>query len=79
MSVFRSVFRASVPLMRPTGQQVRRLNLHEYQSMEIMKSYGVAIPNSLPAETPEDAEKAYLKLKAGKDGMCFNSSFSFLL
>ena len=24
---------------------VRNLNLHEYQSMEIMKSFGVAVPN----------------------------------
>jgi len=36
---------------------VRNLNLHEYQSMQIMDSFNVAIPAGGPAFTPEEAEK----------------------
>ncbi|EQC28226.1 succinyl-CoA synthetase beta subunit [Saprolegnia diclina VS20] len=64
MSLFRTVAKAA-PLLRAPGQQVRRLNLHEYQSMEIMKSFGVAIPASLHATTPAEAEAAYNTLKGG--------------
>lgn len=31
--------------------QVRRLNLHEFQSLEIMKDFGVATPQGIPADT----------------------------
>lgn len=47
-------------------QQLRRLNLHEYQSLEIMKSYGVATPAGLPANTPEEAEANFNKIVNGR-------------
>ncbi|OQR89856.1 succinyl-CoA ligase beta-chain, mitochondrial precursor [Thraustotheca clavata] len=62
--MFRTAAKAS-SLLRVPGHQVRRLNLHEYQSMEIMKSFGVAVPSSLPASTPAEAEAAYNTLKGG--------------
>jgi len=34
------------------------LNIHEYQSKAILKSYGVAVPNGKPAFTVEEAVKA---------------------
>lgn len=40
------------------GQQVRRLNVHEYVSMKLMAEHDIDIPASVMAETPEDAEKA---------------------
>ncbi|KAF0710496.1 hypothetical protein AaE_012496 [Aphanomyces astaci] len=64
--MLRSIIKAT-PLLRPTGQQVRRLNLHEYQSMKIMQSYGVAIPASEAANTPEEAVQVYNKLKGGDE------------
>ena len=33
------------------------MNIHEYQSKAILKSYGVAVPNGLPAFTVEEAVK----------------------
>ncbi|KAF0695651.1 Aste57867_13545 [Aphanomyces stellatus] len=66
MSLLRTILKA--PLLRPQGQQVRRLNLHEYQSMQIMQSYGVAIPASQHANTPEEAVNVYNKLKGGDEG-----------
>ncbi|KAG9401021.1 beta' subunit [Aphanomyces cochlioides] len=65
MSLLRAL--AKAPLLRPQGHQVRRLNLHEYQSMKIMQSYGVAVPASQHANTPEEAEAVYNKLKGGND------------
>ena len=55
--------------MTPKSQHVRRLNLHEYQSMEIMQKYGVATPPGIAASTAEEAEKAYKTLRTsdGKD------------
>jgi len=38
------------------------MNLHEYQSKEILKSYGVAIQEGLVANTPEEAVEAANKL-----------------
>lgn len=54
-------------MLTPRGQQVRRLNLHEYQSMSIMEKYGVNIPPGIPADTPAEADKAYSKLRGDKD------------
>lgn len=47
-------------------QHVRHLNLHEYQSMEIMKEYGIQIPEGVPAMTPDEADKAYMKIVGNK-------------
>lgn len=57
---------ASALLAAPRSQQVRRLNLHEYQSLDIMKTFGVATPQGIPATTPAEAEAAFNKIKAGR-------------
>lgn len=48
------------------AQQVRRLNLHEFQSLDIMKGFGVATPAGIPATTPEEAEAAFNTIRAGR-------------
>lgn len=55
------------PLSAPAGagQQVRRLNVHEYVSMEIMAEHDIDIPASKMAETPEDAEEACAEIMDG--------------
>lgn len=42
---------------------VRHLNVHEYISMEIMQSHGIATPNCKVASTPEEAEEAFLSIR----------------
>eukprot|EP01114_Cavostelium_apophysatum_P024035 TRINITY_DN926_c0_g1_i1.p1 TRINITY_DN926_c0_g1~~TRINITY_DN926_c0_g1_i1.p1 ORF type:complete len:445 (+),score=130.58 TRINITY_DN926_c0_g1_i1:167-1501(+) len=39
------------------NQQVRHLNVHEYQSQSLFKKYGVKVPNGSVAATPAEAEK----------------------
>jgi acyl-CoA synthetase (NDP forming) len=60
--------KASSLLSMPVAQrqQIRRLNLHEYQSMEIMKSFGVATPQGIPADTPEQADAAFKQIKGNR-------------
>ncbi|GLE09597.1 hypothetical protein PINS_up021325 [Pythium insidiosum] len=62
---------ASALLSLPAAQrqQVRRLNLHEFQSLEIMKGYGVATPRGIPATTPEEAEAAFNAIRDGRAGV----------
>ncbi len=43
------------------------LNIHEYQSKAILKSYGVAVPNGKPAFTVEEAVKAAEELGSFSD------------
>lgn len=38
--------------------QRRFLSIHEYLSMELLNSYGVATPRSIAAHSPEEAFKA---------------------
>ena len=38
------------------------MNIHEYQAKEILKRYGVAVPQGYPAFTPEEAYEAAKKL-----------------
>lgn len=55
-------------LLRSGGlrtQQVRRLNLHEFQSMEIMQKFQVAVPHGEAASSVEDAEKAFESITKG--------------
>lgn len=47
------------------GQQVRRLNVHEYVSMQIMAEHKIDTPTTKMAETPEDAEKACAAIMGG--------------
>ncbi|KAF1773449.1 Succinyl-CoA synthetase, beta subunit, conserved site [Phytophthora cactorum] len=49
--------------------QVRRLNLHEFQSLEIMKGFGVATPQGIPADTPAEAKAAFSKIRGDRDGV----------
>lgn len=58
--------KAASALLSAPSQQVRRLNLHEYQSLDIMKTFGVATPQGIPATTPAEAEAAFNKIKAGR-------------
>jgi len=41
----------------------RRLNIHEYQSMELFKQYDIPVPECFAAKTPAEAEAAAEKLK----------------
>ena len=38
------------------------MNLHEYQSKEILKKFGVSVPMGLIAHTPEEAYEAAKKI-----------------
>lgn len=58
--------KAASSLLAVPSQQVRRLNLHEYQSLDIMKTFGVATPQGIPAHTPAEAEAAFNKIKGGR-------------
>jgi succinyl-CoA synthetase beta subunit len=37
-------------------QQRRNLSIHEYLSANLLKSYGIGVPNGEVAKTPEEAE-----------------------
>lgn len=51
--------RGAVPnAARPSAGAVRHLNLHEYQSAQIMKDAGVNVPFGIPAHTVEGAVAA---------------------
>ncbi len=39
------------------------MNIHEYQGKELLKKYGVAVPEGIVAETIEDSVKAYDQIK----------------
>ncbi|KAF1321530.1 Succinyl-coa ligase beta-chain, mitochondrial precursor, partial [Globisporangium splendens] len=67
--VLRNNKKAASALLNVPSQQVRRLNLHEYQSLDIMKGFGVATPQGIPATTPAEAEAAFNKIKAGRSGV----------
>ncbi|GME94454.1 unnamed protein product [[Candida] boidinii] len=42
---------------KATSNQLRNLSIHEYRSANLLKSYGIAVPNGGAAVTPEDAYK----------------------
>ena len=46
----------STQVFAPASQQVRHLNLHEYQSKELMAKYGVNTQKFQVADTPAAAE-----------------------
>ncbi|TDH66196.1 uncharacterized protein CCR75_006197 [Bremia lactucae] len=66
----RSLYRAKL-LALPMRQcaQVRRLNLHEFQSLEIMKRFGVATPLGIPADTPAEAKAAFEQIRGDREGV----------
>ena len=45
---------------------VRNLNVQEYVSMELMRSYGLPTPICYTATTPQEAEQIYHKLNPRK-------------
>ncbi|KEF59084.1 succinyl-CoA ligase [GDP-forming] subunit beta, mitochondrial [Exophiala aquamarina CBS 119918] len=56
------------PLRSSLGQQQRRnLSIHEYLSANLLKTYGVGVPNGEVARTPEEAEA--IAKKIGGDDM----------
>ena len=44
----------------PTLGAIRNLNVHEYISMDLMKSHGIGTPAGYVASSPEEAENIYL-------------------
>jgi succinyl-CoA synthetase beta subunit len=52
---------------RTLKHQVRWLNLHEYQSLEVFSKFGVAVPKGMVAKTAEEAETIAAKEFAGED------------
>ena len=66
--MFCRVVRNSKLLSLPASQsaQVRRLNLHEFQSLDIMKGFGVATPQGIPADTPAEAKAAFSKIRGDR-------------
>lgn len=49
--------------MAAMQQQKRHLSIHEYLSMELLGKYGVAVPRSVAAKTPEEAFEAAKSFK----------------
>ena len=45
-----------------TAGAVRYLNVHEYISMELMQSHGIATPASHVAQTPDEAENIFMNV-----------------
>ena len=43
------------PLFQPSVQQTRRLSVHEYYSMGLLKEYGLNVPRGSMAQTPQEA------------------------
>jgi len=39
---------------------VRNLNVHEYQSMELLEHHGVTVPKAYVANTPDEAENIFM-------------------
>ncbi|KAG1703586.1 hypothetical protein DVH05_007530 [Phytophthora capsici] len=66
--MFGRVLRNPKLMSMPARQsaQVRRLNLHEFQSLEIMKGFGVATPQGIPADTPAEAKAAFSKIRGDR-------------
>merc|ERR1719421_2561342 len=56
------LFRASIRLSATTRQFARRLNLHEYQSAQLMAAKGVNVPFGIAAKTVEEAVAAAAKI-----------------
>ena len=58
-----SLVRSSSSALRtavPAVGAVRHLNVHEYISMDLMRSHQIGTPAGYVASTPEEAENIYL-------------------
>ena len=40
------------------------MKIHEYQAKQIMKMYGISVPNGSPAFSPEEAARPSLKRRS---------------
>jgi acyl-CoA synthetase (NDP forming) len=60
----RAIRNASLRLSPVAGNKisVRHLNLHEYQSKELMNRFGITVQKFKTAETPEEAGDAAYQL-----------------
>ena len=43
--------------------QIRSLNVHEYQGADIMRKFGVRVPDSIACKTVEEVQKASEQMK----------------
>ncbi|KAI0094573.1 succinate-CoA ligase [Irpex rosettiformis] len=62
--MFRSLKKASSVARVVSAGQKRFLSIHEYQSVQLLNSYGVPTPRGIPARTAEEAYKAAVELDA---------------
>lgn len=53
--MFTSLRQARLLVQASHAGQRRFLSLHEYQSVQLLNSYGIPTPKSIPAKTPEEA------------------------
>lgn len=60
-SLWRTTAAAARQQPSPAVGTVRHLNVHEYISMEIMKSHGIATPECYVASTADEAEHIFTK------------------
>jgi succinyl-CoA synthetase beta subunit len=57
--------RTAAPTISVAGQHVRNLNVHEHQSIELMREHGVGVPGGAVAKTPEEAREIFNSEVAG--------------
>ncbi|KAJ8905839.1 hypothetical protein NDN08_002344 [Rhodosorus marinus] len=65
MNILRAATR--VRSSNPYGRQARFLHLHEYQSQELMRGYGIRVPRGTAVTTKEEALAAAKSLGDGTD------------
>ena len=54
--------------------QIRSLNVHEYQGADIMRKFGVRVPDSIACKTVEEVQKASEQMKClGDDEVVIKS------
>lgn len=53
-------FAAPKPVFGLAAEPRRHLNVHEYVSMGLMQEYGVPVPRSAVATTPDEAEHHFV-------------------
>ncbi|KAI0307551.1 succinate-CoA ligase [Multifurca ochricompacta] len=54
------------PEQAASAGQKRFLSIHEYQSVNLLNSYGVPTPKGIAAKSPKEAVEAFNKVSAGK-------------
>ena len=79
-SYCRSALAKTAPraLVVASGGALRYLNVQEYVSMELMRSYGLPTPICYTATTPEEAETIYQKLNPRKFGRSLSSIYIYI-